>query len=229
MTFSTSRQQAWQDTGLTGDSPGYDEDAAVNGNSDGEGEDEDEPIRQGGALFKKMRTASAAAQFWTTIAVKSCLYAKERMGPINSTKRAITIFKKLEIGLRDRSIYPLPADVSSAALLSHSFFKGSHADAEFKKYCENIDTPLSKAMIKIGENVYTNTFGRIRTHISTVVLPKFLDIVESLTGKDGKKSGCATFLFLFSFCFANVFRYNASVMETLQKANRMLHEVIHVL
>jgi len=206
ITFGSSRTQGYLAPGADCDDPSLL--AADHAANLGVGCDFDSGQQQTDASLhenvKRMTTSSKAAQFWTTIALKSCLYVKENFGSISSTRRAQIVFKKLEFGLRDRSTYPLPSDVSQAALLSHSFFKGPDAESKFLLYCaEPFEKPLENWMIAKGDNVFSNTFSRIRTLISTEVLPKFLKIVETITGKHGNKSGCAAFGAVFLFFFTN--------------------------
>lgn len=137
---------------------------------------------------KQMKAASKSLQFYTTIVVKSCLYCKEWKGFCSSHKRSCVIFKKVECGLRDRQNYPLPPDVSLKDLMAFSFFQGGDAEERFAKYCVSDESPLEEAMSSKGDHLYANKFTDIKKLILNRVLPKFLDILKSVTG-DEKRSG----------------------------------------
>jgi hypothetical protein len=167
-----------------GDSPGCDKAAAPSGSPHtNSSEDDSESLPT-----KKMKTASASSQFFTTIVVKVCVTCREWVGTVPAERRAAYIFKKVEAGLRDRVAFPLPPNVSIKELMANSYFQGSDADANFRTFCVNEDTPLQEKMIDIGTRLYNNKFTDIKKHITNHVLPKFISICKKQTGQ-GFKSG----------------------------------------
>jgi hypothetical protein len=148
--------------------------------------------------IKKMKAASKFLQFFTTIVVKVCLYVKEMHGFISSHRRACLIFKKVEHALRDRTLYPLPADVSLKDLMSCSFFKGPDAESNFKKYCESDSMPLQESMVQHADRLFHNKFTDVKKVISNHIIWKFQGILNKLTG-NGKKSGQASLCCFYMF------------------------------
>lgn len=136
---------------------------------------------------KVMKAASKALQFYTTIVVICCAKVKEWRGFVKTCERSCHIFKMVECALRDRATYPLPANVSSKDLLDNSFFKGTEED--FRMYCEDCKVPLTEDMKDFAERLFANKFSDTLKIIRNHVLPRFLQIMKELTGKDGKKSG----------------------------------------
>jgi hypothetical protein len=137
---------------------------------------------------KQMKAASKSLQFFTTIVVKSCCWVKEHLGFVGTTKRSSTIFEKVECGLRDRVNYPLPPEVALKDLMAFSAFQGPDAESLYDAFCVSKTQPLKSNMIGAGEKWYNNKFTDIRKIISNRILPKFLNIVKSITN-DGTKSG----------------------------------------
>ena len=137
---------------------------------------------------KQMKAASKPLQFFTTIVVKSCCWVKEHLGFVGSTRRASTIFEKVERGLRDRVNYPLPPEVALNDLMAFSAFQGPDAESMYDAFCVSKTEPLAHNMISAGEKWYQNKFTDIRKIIANRILPKFLNIMKKMTG-DGKKSG----------------------------------------
>jgi hypothetical protein len=137
---------------------------------------------------KQMKAASKPLQFFTTIVVKSCCWVKEHLGFVGATKRASTIFEKVECGLRDRVNYPLPPEVALKDLMAFSAFKWPDEESLYDAFCVSKTEPLKSNMIGAGEKWYNNKFTDIRKIIANRILPKFLNIVKTITG-DGKKSG----------------------------------------
>ena len=135
-----------------------------------------------------MKAASKPLQFFTTIVVKSCCWVKEHSGFVGATKRASTIFEKVECGLRDRVNYPLPPEVALKDLMAFSAFKWPDEESLYDAFCVSKTEPLKSNMIGAGEKWYNNKFTDIRKIIANRILPKFLNIVKTITG-DGKKSG----------------------------------------
>jgi hypothetical protein len=137
---------------------------------------------------KNMKSSSKCIQFFTTIVVIVCINTREFLGFSGVVKRASHIFKKVECGLRDRSLFPLPADVSLKELMSMSYFKGCDAEKQFELYCVKCSEPLTQGMISVGDRLYSHKFTDIKKHITNTVLPKYLAILNKMTG-GGKKSG----------------------------------------
>jgi hypothetical protein len=135
-----------------------------------------------------MKAASKVSQFYTTIVIKVCLYVRENHCVVSQFRRACIIFNRVERALRDRTLYPLPDDVSQKDLLAFSFFKGPDAESEFAKYCDSDTTPLEREMTDSATRLYNNKFTDAKKIIANHVLPKYLNIVKHMTG-DGKKSG----------------------------------------
>jgi hypothetical protein len=138
--------------------------------------------------IKMMKTTSKSQQFYTTIVVLVCINTREFLGFSGIAKRAANIFKKVECGLRDRVLFPLPADVSLKDLMSFSFFKGPGAEDQFRLYCVSCLEPLSKEMVEFADRLYNHKFTDIKKHITNHVQPKYIAILKKLTG-DGMKSG----------------------------------------
>ena len=160
-----------------------------------------------GLGIKRMKAASKASQFYTTIVVSVCCRNREFGKYMSCHLRGCTVFRKVECALRDRSAFPLPADVSLKELYEYSYFRGENADQEFQKYCGKPECPLPEDMAAIGDRLYQNKFTDVKKHITNHVQPKFLSLVEKITGQ-GTKSG-----------------YNKTTSETLATANKQLHEV----
>jgi hypothetical protein len=137
---------------------------------------------------KKMKSASKSSQFYTTIVVTVCVSVRERLGFVSVETRARNIFKRVEIGLRDRNVYPMPQDVSIKDLMVNSFFNGADSVQRFQEYCVDCSRPLEKDMIALGDRLYNHKFTDIRRNLVTQVIPRFFDILEHITGK-GTKSG----------------------------------------
>lgn len=139
---------------------------------------------------KVMKRSSMAAQFFTTIVLKSCISCREWNPQCNNTVRACFVFEKVEVGLRDRTLYPLPSDVSQKDLIKHSFFYelGSECEDNFKTFCLDKEFPLDEHMIKRGDGLYVNKFSDAKKEIVNRALPKFLSILNKNTG-EGMKSG----------------------------------------
>jgi hypothetical protein len=138
--------------------------------------------------IKMMKTTSKYQQFYTTIVVLVCINTREFLGYSGTYKRATNIFKKVECGLRDRVLFPLPADVSLKDLMSLSFFKGPGAEDQFRQYCVSCSVPLTKEMVDFADRLYIHKFTDIKKHITNHVQPKYLAILKKLNG-DGTKSG----------------------------------------
>jgi hypothetical protein len=138
---------------------------------------------------KHMKSASKASQFYTTIVVIVCLNTRELFGFCGATKRATQIFQKVECGLRDRTTFPLPADVLLKDLMENSYFQGTDSEENFRKYClRDSEAPVTNDMIALGERLYQHKFTDVKKKIVNHVLPRFLSILKKLTG-DGTKSG----------------------------------------
>jgi hypothetical protein len=139
---------------------------------------------------KKMKTTSKASQFYTTIVVKCCCHVKEYYGFIPTHRRNSIIFRKVECALRDRKLYPLPADVKLKDLMAFSFFQGPDEDADFKKYCDSgsANATLTEEMTTSADRLFNNKFADVRKIISNGIIQKFGAIVKKITG-NGKKSG----------------------------------------
>jgi hypothetical protein len=152
---------------------------------------------------KKMKTTSKVAQFYTALVVKCCCYVKEMHGFIGTHRRDSLIFKRVERALRDRSLYPLPADVKLKDLMSCSFFQGPDSDSEFKKYCESDVTPLTDSMIGFADRLFNNKFGEVRKILANGIISRFEAIVNKLNG-NGKRSGYRSPHCLIIFIFFNI-------------------------
>ena len=139
---------------------------------------------------KVMKKSSMVAQFFTTIVLKSCISCREWNPTCNNTVRACYVFEKVEVGLRDRKLYPLPPDVSQNDLLKNSFFHelGSQCEDNFKTFCVDKEFPLDEFMIKRGDSLYVNKFSDAKKEIVNRALPKFFSILNKNTGF-GTKSG----------------------------------------
>ena len=184
--------------------------------------------------YKKMKAASKASQFYTTIVIKSCIHCREFHGFVGAHRRATIIFKTVERSLRDRVIFPLPDDVNLKDLMEFSYFKGTDADSSYQEYCLSDSTPLQESMNQFATRLYNNKFTDAKKMITNHVVPKFLKIIRTITG-NGQKSGQAhphpstlappPFHFLLVFMFSNLFRYNEPARDSLGRANRILHEV----
>ena len=151
-------------------------------------------VSQSNLNYKKMKSTSKAAQFYTTIVMISCLYVKESCGYLGSYKRSCIIFRKVECGLRDRVIYPLPENVSVKELMTFSYFQGPNSENDYLLYCTRESEPLKDSMITFAERLFQNKFTEIKKYITNHVLPKFLDAVHKLTGKTNQRSGQAAYL-----------------------------------
>ncbi len=137
--------------------------------------------------IKYMKSASKCIQFYTTIVCLVCCNVREFGGFSGTTARAIKIFKFVEAGLRDRTLYPLPEDVSLKELLSMSYFKGLDAESEWSRYCQP-NVALTGPMIQFAERLYVHKFTDIKRTLINVVIPSYCAIVDKLNGF-GKKSG----------------------------------------
>ena len=138
---------------------------------------------------KQMKTTSKATQFFTTIVIKVCLNCRETQGMTTVYRRSVYVFKNVERGLRDRTVFPCPDDVSKKDLMEHSYFQGPRAEAEFEKYCKDENShSLEEAMTSHGERLYANKFTDVKKTISNHVLPKWQAILKATTG-NGTKSG----------------------------------------
>jgi hypothetical protein len=146
---------------------------------------------------KKMKTTAKVAQFYTTVVVKICCYVKEFYGSIGTLRRNTLIFKKVENALRDRILYPLPADVKLVDLMALSFFQRNQ-DSDFTHYCGSDTTPLTDDMLAFADRLYNNKFGDVRKVLSNAVISKFQALVKNITG-NGKKSGQGS-LRSYAFC-----------------------------
>jgi hypothetical protein len=152
---------------------------------------------------KKMKTTSQVLQFYTTLVVKCCCYVKEMYGFIGTYRRNSLIFKRVERALRDRSLYPLPADIKLKDLMSLSFFQGLDSDSECKKYCESDVTPLTDSMIGFAERLFNNKFAEVRKILANGIISRFEAIVNKLNG-NGKRSGYRSPHCLIIFIFFNI-------------------------
>jgi hypothetical protein len=171
--------------------------------------------------YKKMKTTSKVSQFYTTIVVLSCLYVKEQVGFVGSHRRTSIIFRKVESGLRDRFVYPLPENVCLKDLMTFSYFQGPTSEDDFRRYCTSETEPLSTTMLQFAERLFTNKFTDIKKHITNYVLPKFLGILQNLTGKTNQKSGQAAQRSLFKITFAHTFLGTMRALKTrLQRQMR---------
>ena len=143
-----------------------------------------------GLTRKTMKKSSIAAQYFTTIVVKACVACREWLPTCSTHVRACYVFEKVELGLRDRTLYPLPPDVSLQDLLKHSYFHdfGPEAEACFKQFCLDKHSPLDEHMVKHGNGLYDNKFCDSRKVIVNKALPRFLAILNKNTG-NGLKSG----------------------------------------
>ncbi len=160
-----------------------------------------------GLGIKRMKAASKASQFYTTIVASVCCRNREFGKYMSCYQRGCAVFTKVECALRDRSAFPLPADVSLKDLLEYSYFQGEDAEQQFQEYCGKPGRPLHEKMAAMGGRLYENKFTDLKRHIINHVQPTFLRLVEKITGQ-GKKSG-----------------YNKTTSETLATANKQLHEV----
>jgi hypothetical protein len=73
-------------------------------------------------------------------------------------------------------------------MLSYSYFRGLNAETMYNDYCVKESRPLEKEMIHIGDKWYNNKFSDVKKTIYNCVLPKYLDILNKVTGF-GQKSG----------------------------------------
>ena len=204
-TFNSSVSQASPEA--LGASPDYDDLVAT-----GATESMASANSQQGNL-KKMKTASKVSQFYTTIVIKVCLYVRENHRVCDQYRRSCIIFNRVERALRDRSLYPLPADVSQTDLLAYSFFKGPDAESEFTRYCNSDTYPLEEPMTDLAGRLYNNKFTDAKKMMTNHVLPKYLSIVKQITG-NGTKSGQA----LHSSCcfFSSSHMYSGSMSPLKQ-------------
>jgi hypothetical protein len=102
---------------------------------------------------KRMKAASDSSQFYTTIVVKVCVTCREWKGSVSSDSRASFVFRRVEIGLRDRVAFPLPSTVTIKELMENSYFQGIDAEDNYRKFCQDEEEPLTKEMIAIGTNL----------------------------------------------------------------------------
>jgi hypothetical protein len=153
-------------------------------------EDHDAMQTQPSLTRKAMKKTSMAAQFFTTIVLKSCIACREWQPMCASSVRASYIFEKVEVGLRDRTLYPLPPDVSLQELLKNSYFHDCGNDAEelFQTHVVDRASPLNENMIKHGNGLYENKFCDSRKILVNRALPRFLQILKKNTGS-GMRSG----------------------------------------
>ena len=197
-----------------GDAPGFHTQSSARGSSQrtesphsqvSKPEFESEGGQSQGLLPKKMKATSKAAQFYTTIVAKICCYVKEYHGFVSTHRRSSITFRKVECALRDRTLYPLPADVKLTDLLAFSFFTGSGGDSEFKKFCDSGDSSatLTDAMISFADRLFSNKFTEVRKNIVNGVIHRFDAILKKITG-DGKKSGQDS---QHSFCFLHLLKH----------------------
>ena len=165
--------------------------AAASSHSDDEEEDITGSPSQSssGFVVKKMKLTSQAAQFYTTLVVKCCNHTKEWGGFVSTTLRSIQLFKKVEVALRDRVAFPLPDGVALKDLMKESFFTGDDADAQYKIHCIDETAPLTRAMTDKANRIWENKYSSTKTELANKVLPKFLIILNELTGRDRNKSG----------------------------------------
>jgi len=191
-----TRRRIFSDTGgeddedEVGEMPGYDEQgspssshtASVHRNKSSSSHSSESTCLP----IKRMKAASASSQFYTTIVVKVCVTCREWIGCVAADRRAAFIFKKVEGGLRDRVAFPLPPNVVIKDLMANSYFPGNDADANYRKFCGDESTPLTEAMIDLGNRLYNNKFTDIKKLITNHVLPKFLHIYNEQTGSGGK-------------------------------------------
>jgi hypothetical protein len=158
-----------------------------------------------GLFPKKMKATSKAAQFYTTIVVKICCYVKEHHGYIPTHRRNCIIFRKVECALRDRTLYPLPADVKLTDLLAFSFFTGPGGESDFQKYCDSggSSATLTDAMTSTADRLYSNKFAEVRKNIANGIINRFDAILKKITG-NGKRSGQDS---QHSFCFLHLLKH----------------------
>jgi hypothetical protein len=171
---------------------------------------------------KQMKASSKASQFYTTIVVKCCCYVKEYHGFIPTHRRNSIIFRKIECDLRDRMLYPLPADVKLKDLMAFSFFNGCNEDSDFKKYCDSghDNATLTVDMTSTADRLFNNKFADVRKNICNGIIQRFQAIVKTITG-DGKRSGQGS---RRSFCFLHLLKHFSDTTKVPKKLWKMQTE-----